>query len=233
MIPQVIHDCEEILSVVLFGSMARGDADGLSDKDIFVMCDCLSPGGSYLPIKQRCQEALSDANLSVYTREAVRKMALAGSLFLWHLKLEGRVLLSRNGVLEDEMQRLCPYSAYRRDFYIYRGILDDISRALARNGELSEFDLSLLFTLARNTCMLFCVKGAAPKFGRTDVFVFAQELARGNLPLSRELYDYLLACKLWYERAVPRPIVSHDSLSSVRLVSAIQTLLDYGEQHCL
>lgn len=233
MIPQTIHDCEGILAVVLFGSVARGDADGLSDKDIFVMCDCLSPDGSYLPIRQRCQQAFGDANLSVYTREAVRKMALAGSLFLWHLKREGRVLLSRNGVLKDEMRRLRPYSAYPRDFYIYRGILDDISRALARGGELGEFDLSLLFTLARNTCMLLCVKAGVPKFGRTDVYVFAQDLARGDLPLTRELYDYLLACKLWYERAVPRPVVSHDSLSSVELVSAIQTLLDYGEQHCL
>jgi len=95
-IPADIEECGDILAVVLFGSVARGDADLFSEKDVFVICDDLGNTERFRRLKQRCRECFGEG-VSAYKRRDVREMVSAGSLFLWHLKLEGQILLSRKG----------------------------------------------------------------------------------------------------------------------------------------
>jgi predicted nucleotidyltransferase len=232
-IPADIEEWDDILSVVLFGSVARGDSDPLSDKDVFVMCADLSEDREFLKLKEQCRNAFGDANVSAYRLRDVKVMTSAGSLFMWHLKMEGKILLSRDGSFENEIKNLNPYMAYRRDFATYRDMLADTREALRRNGELTAFDLGLLFTLARNTCMLLCMKAGVPKFGRRDVYHMARELSKGLLPISQELYEYLLSWKMWYERAIPRVDTPIGRPCSAIIVDAVQELLDYGADHCL
>lgn len=233
MIPAVISRYHKILAVVLFGSVARGDWDSVSDKDVFVMCEDGSNAEDLLRLKDKCRKAFADANISAYRVKDVRIMASIGSLFLWHLKLEGQVLLSRKRSFEREIEGLQPYAGYRGDLHTYRDILADIETSLKRNGDLTECDLSLLFTLARNTCMLLCMKAGVPKFGRKDVYVSARQLFSNSLPLREEIYEYLFTWKMWYERGVPPVVALPDTLCSTNLIVAVRTFLNYGVQRCL
>ena len=85
---------KDILSIILYGSQARQDNDGLSDIDI-----CLfTKNGRLKDINyEEIESVISNfqsnkTNLTVYPRAVVDLMLESGSLFLWHLKLEGKVV---------------------------------------------------------------------------------------------------------------------------------------------
>src|ERR1700694_2431878 len=85
---------------VLYGSMARGDDDIFSDVDLLIIDDNADR-----------QPSLSSATIVQYTWSEFSEMASYGSLFLWHLRMEGRTLSA------DDDGRIA-----------YRGILDDLPR---------------------------------------------------------------------------------------------------------
>ena len=88
----------EIHSIILYGSRARHDNDKLSDIDL-----CLFTKEHRLKeieddeLKSVFSKLQSDRiNLTVYPSSVVDLMLESGSLFLWHLKLEGEVIFGEN-----------------------------------------------------------------------------------------------------------------------------------------
>src|SRR5262245_46459624 len=76
---------EADFAVWLYGSVARGDADELSDTDVLLISDA-----SDHPIP--AVQAVAEASVSHYTWGQITSLAEVGSLFLHHLRLEGRVV---------------------------------------------------------------------------------------------------------------------------------------------
>jgi hypothetical protein len=77
-------------SYLLFGSVARGEAEGGSDVDLLVL-----PRDERAPRLGRnasSEGAPSWLSLHVYTEDALHSLFERGSLFALHLKLEGKVL---------------------------------------------------------------------------------------------------------------------------------------------
>jgi len=123
-------------------------------------------------------------------------MADYGSLFLLHLKLEGRPLWpgragSSLGTLLD---RLPPYRYARRDVEGFVTALEDVRRSLADGGDPS-FELAVLATVIRHCSILTCYLLGAPQFDRrssiTEAFVAVGmgHAAAGAL----DLYQFRLA----------------------------------------
>ncbi len=92
-------------SLALFGSVARGDADLISDRDVLVATKLPEP---------LIADALERAGYSpsLYIWEQLQNLARDGSLFLQHLKQESRILLDRQGRLRDLLSDYRPRSDY-------------------------------------------------------------------------------------------------------------------------
>lgn len=222
-----------VLGAIIFGSTARGDSDSNSDLDVFILSEDI-PFAEILKMKREVADALGchPSGISVYRLGTALAMAQDGSAFVWHLKLEGEVLYSRDGAIEELLERITPYRDYQRDFLFYRSLLADIEDSLTRYAQPNAFDLSLLFSVCRNTCMRLTFYAGEPKFGRKSAFELAFERFKTPFPVTEETYETLLGWKLWYERGVghPRKDISLQDLSN--MVEQAHRLVDLGLARC-
>jgi hypothetical protein len=104
-------------SMAVFGSVPRGDADQISDRDVLI---------AGVARNSLVERALSKAGYSpsIYSWQQMEALSRDGSLFLQHLKQESQVLFDRDGRLRDLLE------AYRP--------LGDYSHRIAENVQLFE-----------------------------------------------------------------------------------------------
>lgn len=89
----------DVDAVLLYGSVARGDAGPHSDIDLLVIgCDS---GQTILGLRRWLEDADPGrrAGLAFHTRESFVELIREGSRFLVHLRREGDVLIDRTGQL--------------------------------------------------------------------------------------------------------------------------------------
>lgn len=172
----------------LFGSVARGDTDDLSDVDVLVAGELEPQALSDLPYPE---ERLS---LVRYDWPELRQMARYGSLFLHHVRLEGKLLFSSHeSELEALLEDLPPYGRAEQEFSTFVRVLEDVDNALS--GDHSpEFELSVIATALRHSCILGCYAAGEPRFGRRSAFeLFLRRSGRGDLvEPAQALYDFRL-----------------------------------------
>lgn len=157
-------------SIWLYGSTARGDADELSDVDVLVISDDdewqsslhVAIDGTVAP------ESRQLSTLHFRWRE-IYAMAEYGSLFLHHLRLEGRSLADEDGRFAQLLGELPPYSRAGQEVRAFQTVLSDARRSIA--GEHSPpFELSVIGTALRHAFILGCYVSGQPDFGRTTPF---------------------------------------------------------------
>jgi hypothetical protein len=125
---------------MIFGSFARGDASEDSDIDVLV----LAPRRSK-PTKR------GRVNVSTYDESTLREMAERGSLFVLHLRNEGRILRDDKGTLSRCLDSYRPPETYDQLRATLRQVanlldVDEIAYA-ARWNEYNELALFVLRTL--------------------------------------------------------------------------------------
>jgi hypothetical protein len=153
-------------AVWLYGSFARGDSDGLSDVDFLVIgenrdipSDLLSALDA--PVAQR-------GSMSKYSWNEIEGMSAYGSLFLHHIKAEGRPMFEGDSVvgkLKTYLDALVPYARANRDVRAFRAGLEESRWSLCNNGSIP-FELSIIATLMRHSSILGCYLIGRPAFGR-------------------------------------------------------------------
>ena len=225
---------ERIVAVVLFGSTARLDADEHSDRDIVVLCRHSDIGELQKTRRNIVVPAIGTREgVCCYRVSDFESMAKKGSLFLWHLKLQGKIVFSRDDVYQRILDSLAPYNNYEEDLRCYAELFADVADSLDRRGGLSEFDLSVLFTIVRNTCILLCYHRGRPKFSRSNPYLTARGLFADSFPLDDWVYPELCSWKLWYERGVkPRREVRDESHFRV-LLKEVRKLLEFSAEQCV
>jgi predicted nucleotidyltransferase len=196
----------DFLGVILYGSQSRGDTDEYSDIDLCVVCPNM-PSNEVRQIGDRLANAWTPEipNISLYRADEFKAMVLNGSLFAWHLFLEAQILVDADGYLARTLHEIGPYQRGLEDIQSYSLLLADVIGSAETHELVSSFDLSTLFTIARNTAMVLCFVAGAPRFGRCDVFEKAGELYRDKFEFKTDLYKVLEGWKLWYARGVPTP----------------------------
>jgi hypothetical protein len=229
-----LEEYADVLTVVEFGSAARGDDDEHSDIDLFIMCRDM-PAENIIELRNKCvRPGIGSAmNVSAYKQADVLEMAGSGSLFLWHLKLEGRVVFSKGGIFQNIVAKLRAYNGYEKNFKLYLQILGDVKESFDRRRTLNEFDYALLFTLARNTCMQLCMRHGSPEFGRKSVYIRAKEICGGALLMDEALYDHLFGWKTWYERGVCVRGWDSTSYTCGSIIKGVERLVRFGASQCL
>jgi hypothetical protein len=192
-----------VYSVVLFGSKSRGDADTGSDTDLAVFADAESPE-DLVNIKNNMCRAFSDkmANLSVYSVATAEFMAADGSLFLWHLKLEGRVVFQKDNWFDTLLYHLAPYSSVKaeRDLNTFAQVLDDVDSSFGRGESTIMFEAATLFSVLRSLGMIAAALTGNPCFGRLEPIYRTRDLMGARFRLAEEEISLLLTSKLIYSR---------------------------------
>jgi len=187
-----------IKSIIVYGSHARKDNDINSDYDICVLTQNKQDIDldNLREIIGKCES--SELNSACYPSDVVDNMLNYGSLFLWHLKLEGKVLFGED-YFTKKIEKLNPFIHHHQEIKYHSQLFEDLLRAWKELTIINEHDLSLLFTIARNTCMILSHKLDKPSFGRLDSFSTAKKLYP-DLPLSLNDYLNLEKWKITYER---------------------------------
>ena len=219
-----------ILSIILYGSHARKDYDESSDYDICVITK--ERKNEELNIKE-LEEAidpleLSEANIVCYPEAVLDSMLAHGSLFLWHLKLEGKVLYGAQ-YFNDKLHGLARFKTHYEEIKYHAELFHDLKRAWDLLSFVNELDLSLLFTIVRNTCMVLAHRAGKPSFGRVSSFHSAKE-PYPNLPITFDQYLYLSRWKLLYERESSPPMALPNSDDFGKLLFAIDNFLQFAIQ---
>ena len=181
-------------AVWLYGSHARGEVDSCSDLDILVTTDAFT---SIQEIQCNVPLKLSGTSLTVYSWNEIKQMAGYGSLFLQHLKLEAVPLYespSHRGVLRELLGKMANYKYERRDVRGFRVVLEDVADSLGSGGQ-RVYELSVLATVTRHSCVLGCWLLDRPSFGRLEpVSCFVASRSIENVVGNEfpRLYDYRL-----------------------------------------
>lgn len=218
-----------VLGVVVYGSHARGDMDQYSDRDVCVFIDAKAE----VELERIHRDLAAEYNttragLSLYDRREAAIMTERGSLFLLHLRLEGRVIVDRGGFVRGLLDALRPYCGYQEDVARYREILADLLET-AKVREFNEADLHAAFVILRNVLMLLTVRGGEPAFGRRSVWQVAHRLCR-KMPIDEQDYLLLSRWHLRYSRGAALDCGARPNASEVRrLLDAICETLDLLE----
>lgn len=186
---------KNIREIYLFGSVARGEQDEYSDIDILIVIDeCLED--EYIELKDKYASLLNVpvSWLSIYRMSKIMKMYEKGSYFLWHIKKEGKVLFSRKGDLAKLLLTLPRYDNIENDLKEYDEILTDIKCELENEYISINYELSVLASLVRNTCIAISYLNGRLDFGRNSVvmYCFSEFDFKVSLAEYNELYQYRL-----------------------------------------
>lgn len=205
-------------TVWLYGSVARGDDTTTSDLDILVVGDSESQGIFERNILTGLPR-FEHLSTKYYSWQEIIAMASYGSLFLLHLKMEGRPVVDGLGAsrLRNLLDELPSYSGGVRDLKGFRIALQD-ARASLEDGGDPTFELSVIATVIRHASILACYFNGQPTFDRRASIrrafnsVHLNEAATGAL----ELYDFRLS----QARNIPTQIVPTHELAQSWLMVA-------------
>jgi hypothetical protein len=212
--------------VWLFGSAARGDEDGQSDVDVLVAGPASARVLATLPYPE-CRLSLVH-----YSWDELAYMAGYGSLFLHHVRLEGKPLSPNTGPqLHALLESLPRYHRARHELASFRRVLNDVEDSLM--GEPSTaYELSVIATALRHSCILGCYAIGRPTFGRRTAFqVFLKHCGLSDLVSEAErLYEF----RLYEDERAPAPF--NAALKDVQVwldharavVDAVEDVLDDG-----
>jgi hypothetical protein len=155
-------------------------------------------------------------------------MMLRGSLFLWHLRLEGKVLYDKDQFLERLLDNLPEFSAYHESLSSYRSMWQGVSEACSSLGYLTEFDCHVLHGIVRDCCILLCYSLGCPSFGRSSAYEKAVAQVE-SFPVDPIAFGRLTAFHLNYLRNVGPEFPLPYKAEADSLVNSVGEVIDLCE----
>ncbi len=186
--------------VWLFGSHARGRPDEHSDVDILVIGAVDSSQAVRRILEQNEPGASDRYDVCFYTWNGIQKIIKDGSLFGWHLKLEGKSIFDRSHELTKQLEAIQPYDNHVDDLMTLIGCTEDCIVSLKSNNSTVEFDAGVLATAARNTGIILSTYLDEIDFSQNAPFAVGRQFPRLKFPLSHAAYNVLLAFRYASER---------------------------------
>lgn len=192
-----------INSIILYGSYARCENDRFSDMDILIVIE-KDNEKSYI-IKDSQGTTLPDKWITVYSKATMETMKTFTSLFLWHIKLESKIIYKKDSYIETLLDNLPEYVNTNDDIQQYKTILNDIKEIIKNSKCTIFYEISLLASLVRNISIAYCYLNGKLCFGRATPV----ELLLNDYPLfSIEDYEKLYVFRSSYNNDTVRQINS-------------------------
>lgn len=190
-----------IETIAVFGSCARGENDEKSDIDLlFIIDDCNNEEYSGQKEYLINQLKVPKGWVSVYKKSSIENMNKYSSYFLWHLKLESKVIFSRNNFLEEVFENINEYKKVESDLNQYHNICKDIRGLIKYDFGTYRYELNVLASIARNTCITLCYVINKKSFGRIEPIEISIDYIGELFPFSIDEYNRLYEYRISYKR---------------------------------
>jgi hypothetical protein len=154
----------------LYGSLARGDDNHLSDIDI------LATGNDQPAVPNNLMSDGRRVAVSRYRWAELKRMSSYGSLFLVHIRREGKWLCGdfrADSKMRTMLSGMPPYQLAARDVAQMSTALADVNESLGCDPELM-YEISVLSKIARHTAILAAYILGTPAFDRlTPLYLIA------------------------------------------------------------
>ena len=172
--------------LMLFGSFARGDESLTSDIDILELSE-----------RRRRPYRSGRINVSVYDGPTLTRMAQRGSLFVLHLRLEGKLLRDKSGILTSCLQnyrRPATYEPFRSALRQLANLLDVNEEQYRKNWRPYN---ELALYIIRSEVYAQLEEAGQPMFSLRAILVndLIDPTVRGVLKAKDALEDYQLFSK--------------------------------------
>jgi predicted nucleotidyltransferase len=131
MLMDLLYSNEHVEAGLLYGSVARGDAESYSDIDVLALCPVGQKRSVYDDLGAALSSRFSRVSLSIYSKREMRFLANAKSLFLLHLSTESVSLLDRTGWLTTLVKEFEPKESYDDDFKMSLDLLTPLGTRVA------------------------------------------------------------------------------------------------------
>ena len=144
----------------LYGSRARGDADGESDTDVLVIADEGRAGDGWI-------SGYEHASVSHSLQDIALRLAV-----LDHVKRDGRRLDSKGCAarrFDALLSDLPPYRRARSDLHGFKVAIADCRQSVA-DGGWPDYELEVAVTVMRHAALLGCYCAGCPDYGREATF---------------------------------------------------------------
>ena len=151
----------KINALMMYGSCARGDYSASSDIDLLGLSGTGDEGKTRL-------YSIGNLKINIYSEDDFRALSMAGSLYVWHLRSEGKILLDLNGILERNLNLFSlkrDYSDARHDAALVGWLLFSPE---VRNTS-STLIISTITYCVRTIAYSYLAEKAIPAFSLRDV----------------------------------------------------------------
>jgi hypothetical protein len=192
--PDAVHH------IWLFGSHARGDFDPHSDVDILFVGSIECTDYVEIFLEKKFGYPLNKCDICFYTWQGIDKLISSGSLFGWHLLLEGRPLFDKSGLLRERLSTIPRYANHIADIRTLITCTQDCILNLKLSKDSLEFDAGVLATSSRNTGIILSNYINKADFSQNAPFFVETNNKALKFPLSRAAYNRLLSCRHASER---------------------------------
>ena len=225
----LVEEFPTISGVWLFGSVARGDEDELSDIDLFVLGSDPHLRPSIIRSRLRLKNSPPKTSIVYHTPETLERFVKNGSRFIVHLQLEGEVLFDSDGVL-GEIQRLPPLRASVKpevDGQLKR--LELLDRPQRFNGNLL-FPLTHAFSSGKAIVMAILAENEIYEFNREGAFdAFAERFpgSRSDVETLRRLAPFSALVSKGSHGELPFPYRDCEN-ELTEAVAAVQRLASFS-----
>lgn len=209
---------QNVETVCLFGSIIRGDFDEFSDIDILIVIDDCDDILFFESKKLIENELGLPAHwISLYRKSTIQELRDYGSYFLWHVKNEGKILYSKTGFIERILNSIKEYTKVRSDLECYLVVCNDIRKSIQMDNLTFSYELSLLASLARNTCIAITYLCGIKVFGRVSAVETCKNILGQDLPFSIDDYIDLYKFRIAYTRNIKGILPFQPSATYIRV----------------
>jgi Nucleotidyltransferase domain len=190
---------DNVVGIRVFGSVARGDHDELSDADVLVIVKDRSGKVPERVVRDYVRPWVGEApTISWYGRERLQNMFSSGHLFAWHLSDESYAVWGPADI-QELFGRPAPYRDALLDVSSFHAIMAGIPAALRNCPGNAVYEMGLLYVCIRNIAMSaswhLCDK---PDFTRYSPF----NLESREFCASRAGYELAMACRMSSQRGL-------------------------------
>jgi predicted nucleotidyltransferase len=210
-----------VVGILLFGSVARGDAGAWSDIDLLVVTD-----GAHLKPSQliaKIPRRLKTARLSVlsYPVAEFKRLLETGGSFVEHVRRESRILFDREGIVRRAIDGSMSRRPEGDDAELQREL--DRLRWLEDPAPFNEqflFVFAQLYAIGKSVVMWRLAREGAPEFNREKAFRSLQRrhpelrLALENVERLRPFYELVNK-----RRSLPLPFPSEGTGDQIRVAA--------------
>ena len=196
-----------VLTLAIFGSQVRGDADPLSDLDVLIITDSGKPDTADIE-KYFKDEYKQNSDISIYSFSRLKEMYGHGHLFAWHLFQESKFIPYKNTKnLIGELGKPNLYNDAHQDISELIGLLNSIETEL-KFGVNSVYEAGLLYVCLRNIALSASwYSESGLKFGRYSPFQLGNKMP--TLRIKVDEYELLAMCRYATTRGALTPKVDN------------------------